>query len=233
MDVHNQSVTVRVSKENTDYDMVLTAVYAHTDYIFRRELWEHLSDLKVRITDPWAIGGDYNAIMCKSEKLGGAAPNIRAMNDFTHFQHDNDLIDLGFEGSMYTWSNNNPNNPIWERLDRIMVNHEFVKKFPETYIAHQTQLLSDHSPIIICSKEHTKMASSFKFLSMWTTHSDCESIIAETWAVEVISSPLYKLQIKLKMLKEKLKIWNKNIFENIFDKIKEAEQGIRHLEEKL
>lgn len=233
LDVHQQCVSVLVREENTDYDIVMTAVYADTYYIIRRELWNHLSDMSDKLTEPWVIGGDYNAIMRNAEKLGGAAPNIRAMNDFLHFQHDNDLIDLGFDDSAYTWTNNNHENPIWERLDRILINHNCINMYPNTNITHHTHLLSDHSPITICNKEPAKYVSSFKFLTMWTTHPDCERLIAETWNADIKASSLCKLQIKLKMLKEKLKFWNKNTFGNIYDKIKEAKYNIKQLEERL
>lgn len=57
------------------------------------------------IVEPWLIGGDYNTIKNKAEKLGGAPPNIRAMNDFVCFQHENELIDISFEGSTYRCNN--------------------------------------------------------------------------------------------------------------------------------
>jgi hypothetical protein len=53
-------------------------------------------------------------------------------------------------------------------------------------------------------------ASSFKFLRMWSMHSGCRGIIADSWSNMVVGSPMHILSTKLKRLKNNLKMWNKN-----------------------
>ncbi|MCH85515.1 RNA-directed DNA polymerase (Reverse transcriptase), partial [Trifolium medium] len=44
---------------------------------------------------------------------------------------------------------------------------------------------------------------------MWTTHPDCDKIIKDCWGKTVVGCPMYILSQKLKLVKDKLKSWNK------------------------
>lgn len=50
---------------------------------------------------------------------------------------------------------------------------------------------------------------------MWTLHPDCKNIIADSWKLNVVATPMFILTQKLKVLKEKLKAWNKDSFGNV------------------
>ena len=54
---------------------------------------------------PWCIGGDFNVVRFSSEKSGmlGFTPS---MQDFSYFISNFGLMNLPFEGGIYTWSNN-------------------------------------------------------------------------------------------------------------------------------
>jgi len=90
-----------------------------------------------------------------------------------------------------------------------------------------SKLKSDHFPLLL-DFEHsqTTFVSQFKFLSMWTLHDDCKSIIQESWNENMVGCPMFILNQKLKNLKQKLKHWNKNVFGNVNTLVKEAEQKL-------
>lgn len=54
---------------------------------------------------PWIIDGDFNDILYSNEKFGSCALNNNRedliLNCFNYYN----LIDLGFKGSKYTWTN--------------------------------------------------------------------------------------------------------------------------------
>lgn len=64
--------------------------------------------------------------------------------------NDHGLIDLGFEGHAYTWSNKRSGmTNIQERLDTGYANKEWKLKFPEAKITHLAALKSDHRPLLL------------------------------------------------------------------------------------
>lgn len=52
------------------------------------------------------VAGDFNAISEVSEELGGRPPNLVSLEEFNAMINDCGIVDCGYEGSKYTWSNN-------------------------------------------------------------------------------------------------------------------------------
>ncbi|KAL0304686.1 UNVERIFIED_CONTAM: LINE-1 retrotransposable element O protein [Sesamum angustifolium] len=127
---------------------------------------------------PWIIGGDFNIILTAKEKRGGAYPKFRAMEEFADTVLECGLIDAGFEGSEYTWSN----RITWERLDRFFYSEAWLDVFTSTRIIHLSRTWSDHAPLLI-NLEYTsvKPPSSFRFMRMWTRHHDLLNTIEQSW----------------------------------------------------
>lgn len=68
---------------------------------------------------------------------------------------------------------------------------------------------------------------------MWTFKEDCAKIIAETCRIKIYGCPMYILDRKLHILKNKLKEWNKNIFGNVKLKVIEAENCPKKLQKEI
>lgn len=57
------------------------------------------------------------------------------------------LADLGYSGHIFTWVKTCRNgNFVQQRLDRVVVNPDWILKFPNAKIMHLTRLRSDHCP---------------------------------------------------------------------------------------
>lgn len=66
------------------------------------------------------MGGDFNDIICSNEKIGGRPMNLSRTTKLWKNINNCNLIDLGFKGRKFTWSNHRRNKGlIMERLDRI------------------------------------------------------------------------------------------------------------------
>lgn len=50
--------------------------------------------------------GDFNDILSNEEKEGGNYRMTSSMRDFREFVARNELMDLGYEGYLFTWWNN-------------------------------------------------------------------------------------------------------------------------------
>jgi len=57
-----------------------------------------------------------------------------------------------------------------------------------------------------------------------------KEFISSCWQTRVICCPMYILTKKLKLLKDRLKIWNKNVFGNVHQFLREAEQTLHHIQ---
>ncbi|GAU26607.1 hypothetical protein TSUD_102140 [Trifolium subterraneum] len=67
-------------------------------------------------------------------------------------------------------------------------------------------------------------------MAMWLLHPDCLNVVRDFWNTTVIGCPMFVLSKKLKFLKEKLKIWNKEVFGNVHDQIKIAEEKVNSIQ---
>lgn len=63
--------------------------------------------------------GDFNEIAHPNEKFRGNQPSRIKMNFFNNFLNTSNLIDLGFVGPKFTWTNGRlPHDIIRTRIDR-------------------------------------------------------------------------------------------------------------------
>ncbi|XP_026429888.1 uncharacterized protein LOC113326359 [Papaver somniferum] len=74
----------------------------------------------------------------------------------------------------------------------------------------------DHCPMHIgLNYEDIFMPRPFHFMAMWIGDPTCRDIIANSWSVNVVGSPAYRLKAKLLITKKGLRDWNKSSFGNI------------------
>ncbi|CAN0910644.1 hypothetical protein LINGRAHAP2_LOCUS26404 [Linum grandiflorum] len=66
---------------------------------------------------------------------------------FRNFIDNNHLIDLGYQGTPFTWTNCQEGvNRIHSRLDRALVTNEWQNTFPNATVFHERAIGSDHNP---------------------------------------------------------------------------------------
>lgn len=82
-------------------------------------MWENLENTYKNYKGSWMVGGDFNDIIGSTEKFGGS-------NFFGKKLVDWNLIDIGYKGCKYTWSNDRKRRKglIMKRLDKILGNDE-------------------------------------------------------------------------------------------------------------
>ncbi|EOY25451.1 Uncharacterized protein TCM_016759 [Theobroma cacao] len=169
---------------------------------------------------PWLVGGDFNSIVSCDERLHGAIPHDGSMEDLSSTLLDCGLLDAGFEGNSFTWTNNR----MFQRLDRVVYNHEWAEFFSSTRVQHLNRDGSDHCPLLIsCSNTNTRGPSTFRFLHAWTKHHDFLPFVEKSWNAPTQASGMTTLWYKQQRLKRDLKWWNKHIFGDIFKTLRLAE----------
>ncbi|XP_074321418.1 uncharacterized protein LOC141657925 [Silene latifolia] len=117
----DQMVNVVAQVRSSKLVFFLSAVYANPKFKRRVNLWNELKALSVNLNHPWVCIGDFNEVTGPLEKLGGCGIKWNRVNLFKSTMNDCNLIDLGFSGPKFTWTNKRRIHPIFERLDRVWV----------------------------------------------------------------------------------------------------------------
>ena len=112
------SVQVSPSKPN----WLLSAVYASPNLDTRLKFWDHLVKFASTHNTPWVVAGDFNDILSRHEKFSSTPANTRRINAFHNYLDACNLLDLGFNGPRFTWTNKRDQGLVMERLDRFFCN---------------------------------------------------------------------------------------------------------------
>jgi hypothetical protein len=133
------------------------------------------------------------------------------------------MIDVGFIGNPFTWSNNRQClENIMERLDRSL---DRVHLHPEFSLTHLPAHNSDHNPISLTTNTSSCfLPKPFRFKELWSKDPTCEHVIEAAWQIYFPNYPAACLSKKLTNTKSALLKWNKKIKEtlNILDSVQQS-----------
>jgi hypothetical protein len=224
--VDDQHISVSVVMDGKSFG--ISAVYASTCYLQRRNLWNALTQIHSLHMLPWCYLGDFNTILGSHEYRGNSTPARITMTDFQNWIDSNNLIHLQTHGAFFTWANGRRGRRYTQkRLDRVIYDQTWFDSCNSVNVSTLTKSKSDHFPLLFEFKNiDIQHSSSFTFLKMWISHPDCAKVIQNSWNVNVVGCPMYVLSEKLKRLKVELKTWNKNVFGNIHEIVKLARSKV-------
>jgi len=101
---------------------LLTFVYGHPYKNLCADFWNAMKNFGTFYNDPWVCIGDFNVIISPDDKLGSRPFDSHSSNPFIDFMDGYGMIDLGFCGNPYTWSNHKQGSSlIKERLDGVLL----------------------------------------------------------------------------------------------------------------
>ncbi|XP_077226320.1 uncharacterized protein LOC143859524 [Tasmannia lanceolata] len=187
------------------------ANYNHTERE-RHSLWEDLSNISLHINRPWIVLGDFN-----TTRFGGANPILSHLADFNQCIDNCRLADLRLIGQDLSWNNSPQSSEVkFRKLDRALVNIEWLCDFPTSFAEYRAPWLSDHTPIIVHIRPYSGNGKKpFKFLNSWLEDSSLFEAVERAWKYQVRGNPMYILIQKLKQVKITIKQWNQNVFGRI------------------
>ncbi|KAJ0969863.1 hypothetical protein J5N97_022740 [Dioscorea zingiberensis] len=158
-------------------EWVLSVVYNPQNIQLQKALWQDLRFFS-KLSLPWILLGDFNAILNPTEHRGGNFDHYSAKAKlFSDFINENQLFDLGFIGSPFTWCNNQIGLARrWARLDRVLANNEWLSSFDSYFNRHLSRTASDHSPMLVIAKSNSNHKRRvFRFENFWFDYEQCHS----------------------------------------------------------
>ncbi|KAK7268078.1 hypothetical protein RIF29_20764 [Crotalaria pallida] len=116
----------------------------------RLEFWSNLVRISRTQTVPWLVIGDFNSVLNPSDKLGGQVVESNKVSDFRNYAHSCMLTDMKYDGCFYTWSNKQEGSEkILCKLDRALVNEQWIQLWLDTVTHFIQEGVSDHSPALV------------------------------------------------------------------------------------
>ncbi|KAL0289463.1 UNVERIFIED_CONTAM: hypothetical protein Sradi_7074000 [Sesamum radiatum] len=158
-------------------------------------MWEKLLELGRPLNMPWIILGDFNCIKSPAEKQLGVTPTWYELKDFVDCCLALGLHDAQTTGCYYTWYSNNDSNPVWCKLDRVLLNNDWLEAGLHcTAHFNPPGCLSDHSPGIVSIFDNpAPKPKSFRFFNMWADHQDFIPTVEGRWGLNVEGTPQFRL----------------------------------------
>ncbi|XP_074298666.1 uncharacterized protein LOC141629589 [Silene latifolia] len=208
-----QFIHVKVDELATRESFHLTMIYAFNGVQERKELWARLCHFQDTMFGPWLICGDFNTVPRPSERLRRQSIE-EEMDDFQLCTDYCNIVDMPAMGSYFTWNNKHEaNTRVFSRLDRALVNHEWLIQRPDCYAYFHVEGYFDHTPCLIqrtCSTMHTKR--SFKYFNMWSGTAQFIPCVHQVWNQNILGTPMFQFVRKLKLLKHHLKKLNSDLY---------------------
>nr|XP_023874857.1 uncharacterized protein LOC111987377 [Quercus suber] len=212
-----QEIHVSIKVRGSDFSWIFSAVYASPRLEERTISWNNLATVAESHNLPWVIAGDFNELLNSDDKFGGREISINRSLMFKECLVKCNMIDLGFLGPRFPWSNRREVDAlIQERIDRVFVNPEWFSLFPEAKITHLTRCHYDHCPVLLETQPRpsTFLKRPFKFHSFWVSDLSFPNVVANAWRNSAL------LPMAIENFAKGAATWNRSHFGNIFVKKK-------------
>ncbi|XP_065617380.1 uncharacterized protein LOC136062356 [Quercus suber] len=155
----------------------------------------------------------FNEVLYGEDKLGGRRININKALDFKECLDNCNLLDLGFSGLKFTWSNSRQvPDLILECIDHCFANPNWRLLLPEASVTHLLKVFSDHCSVLFELSFPPPVGQNrpFRFQTMWIHHPNFPNVVRKAWELEV------NLVVAIKKFTESAKQWNRSVFGNLF-----------------
>lgn len=202
-------------------------IYSSRDLSKKKMLWHDLLALKETFNDgDWIMGGDFNAVKEIMERKGRSTlVNYNGMDLFAEFIHKSALVDIPRKGKKYSWYSGDGKST--SRIDQFLFSDDVIHRWGiiGQFIGDRDN--SDHCPVWLAKYNINWGPKPFKFNNELFSFDSFIPFVEKEWRnLKVEGRGDFILKEKLRLLKEKLRWWNKEVFGKVD---LEVEEGVRDL----
>lgn len=128
----------------------------------------------------------------------------------------------------YTWTNNH----VHSKIDRTLVNSEWLTKWPHLEVVAMDPYFSNHSLLCITVEvQQDRSPRPFKFLNHLADHLDFQKVVENVWYTAIQGTPMESIWLKLKAIKVKINKLNEKGFSKVNLRVKTIRQHLIELQE--
>ncbi|XP_071727355.1 uncharacterized protein [Rutidosis leptorrhynchoides] len=194
------------------------------------EMWGALDNLLSSVDSAWVLCGDFNEVRSHSERLNCVFNQSRASR-FNDFIERNSLVEIPINGKRFTRISDDGTK--FSKLDRFLVNDNFIKQWDDLSVVAIDRRESDHCPIILRDKAIDFGPKPFKIFDEWFSKDGIDKIISDAWEKDVRGYRKdCRFRDKLKNVKLELKEWSKSEFGGIDNEINAVKDEVSKWESK-
>nr|XP_027103245.1 uncharacterized protein LOC113724555 [Coffea arabica] len=221
-----------VDKDTNEY-WWMVGIYASTEDSVRKQQRKAIEGKKREWGEKWVLVGDFNDICSNGEKWGGRERSEGSFRDFNSFISGKELVDIGYEGVPWTWSNTwEGKGEIKERLDRCLGSVGWVQMYEKATCEHVEKEASDHCLLILDTTPlQRRVKRRFYFDQRWAKDKTSHEVIKRAWGIEQHGSGMFKVARRIKECRIALIEWNRTIKGNTKAKIQELKEQLKALRE--
>ena len=175
--------------------------------------------------------GDFNSIRNSSERFGACHRGLvdAGSREFNEWIEEMEVEEAPWVGSKFTWVR--PNGTARSKLDRVLLSPEWMSKWPGTTQYTLERNFSDHYPILLRSKNVDWGPKPFRIMDCWLSDISFKKTVEESWKSNQQKGwGGYVLKEKIKALKNRLKVWNREQFGDTFKKYTKIQEELNKME---
>ncbi|XP_074283428.1 uncharacterized protein LOC141607978 [Silene latifolia] len=109
------------------------------------------------------------------------------ISDFRDFVHYCGLTDIKGQGAFFTWNNKqDPASREFSRIDRFLINDDWMNLYPTAYAHFLPEGLFDHNPCVCYRRQvRDQRRPQFKYYNMWSLDAGFKEVVATEWNRDV------------------------------------------------
>ncbi|KAH7834595.1 hypothetical protein Vadar_017721 [Vaccinium darrowii] len=192
----------------------------------RLPLWFELCSLFPLLgSTAWALMGDFNVVRKPEERVSGF--DAAATTDFNDCLDNLNMEDMVTKGFWFTWTNKRGGlGDNKSRLDRVLINNEWVDLFSDSEVVGHAPGVSDHCALVLTVLPKKFKACPFRFYNFWMADSRFQDLLISAWSQEVGGNPLTRLNLKLKGFKPLCKELHRKSYSMISARVLAARENL-------
>lgn len=234
LDIQDQLIHTHITHISTRVSFIVLLCTPLIIVLRGAPSWLKLKSISNQVRGMWMVVGDFNCPLFPDDRLGSTVRHAKTV-DFAECVHYCGLHDMQQVGCRYTWNNKQQgDNRVYSKLDRVLINEEWMANLPDSYVNFLPEGWLDHTPVVIQFDKAVVIGKKpFKFYDMWASHHSFDEIVAKAWQRPVVGTPMFKLVQKLKMLKSDLKELKKSCYSDIKMRYYTARAHVNQVQEEL